>query len=710
MLAPPNRAAGIYNYITNGEGFFGPGSPLSPMAPWTAGRQFDYQMGINLNYYPKRNEGIDFSELRALADAYDLLRLAIETCKNEMELCGWKIQTREGRENRASRVLQKDLLTPDKTHTWHQWQRMLLEELFVTDAPAIYIRRTLGNEPYALEIVDGTTIKRLLDETGRTPDDGPAYQQILHGLVTANFTRDELIYCPRNVRVNRVYGYSPVEQLITTVNIALRRQANQLSYYTEGSVPDLLFGVPEDWNCKQIEEFQAWWNSIFSNGETRNRRMARFVPHGMTPYNTKEAVLKDQYDEWLARIICFCFSLSPSALVAQVNRSTAEQMEETAKSSGLEPIKCWFKAVMDRIIADIYDQPELEFAWIQKDSIKPEIQAQIYVQYTQAGILTLNEVRAELGYEQLKYDPAAAAGQTGEAGWDGGGGNQIGSQNRPGFDKLRKIKKPTPIDHERPALKRLGRQLQKQIEIALFDNMNAVLTRIKEWEGGQGFFARLMGASLRKSAADWLALLNSIGITFDPILDDLEDILGQVAQSGATQAMGQLEAFLGAKQTQGFNDKLINQVNLKAVEWAKDHAARLVTEITDSTRAALRGIVTSGIEDGLSVPDLAGRIVDGQAFSRSRAEMIARTELAFADVRGNKIAYAESGVVAGLQWISARNGDDALCENCMINDGAIVPLGPDGMAANPYPSGAMGVPAHPNCRCDELPVIDRDME
>jgi hypothetical protein len=408
----PLTGGGLYDYVMSAKGvgsyrgaysgWFAPGTPLPPQAQETAGRRFDYQTSINMHLPPKRDEGVTFADLRALADGYDLLRLVIETRKDEMEFCEWKIQTREGRETSASKLLQKDLQTPDREHTWHQWQRMLLEELFVTDAPAIYIRKTFGGDPYSLEILDGATIKRLLDETGRTPIEGPAYQQVLKGIVTADFTREELIYCPRNLRVNKVYGYSPVEQVITTVNIALRRQAHQLSYYTEGSVPDLIFQVPESWDVKQIQEFQTWWAALFAEGNISNRRMARFVPQGVTPYNTKDAALKDLYDEWLARIICFCFSISPNALVAQVNRATAEQVEETAKSSGLEPIKNWFKGMMDRIIAEVYDLPELEFIWIQKDSIKPETQAVIYSTYIQCGVLDINEVREELGYEPRK--------------------------------------------------------------------------------------------------------------------------------------------------------------------------------------------------------------------------------------------------------------------------------------------------------------------
>ena len=41
---------------------------------------------------------------------------------------------------------------------------MVLEDLFVLDAPALYVRRTVGGTLYAIEPIDGATIKRVLDD------------------------------------------------------------------------------------------------------------------------------------------------------------------------------------------------------------------------------------------------------------------------------------------------------------------------------------------------------------------------------------------------------------------------------------------------------------------------------------------------------------------------------------------------------------------
>jgi phage portal protein BeeE len=63
----------------------------------------------------------------------------------------------------------------------------------------------------------------------------PAYQQILKGVPAVDYGADELIYAPRNPRVHKAYGFSPVEQVQMSVNIALRRQIYQCADLSAGA-------------------------------------------------------------------------------------------------------------------------------------------------------------------------------------------------------------------------------------------------------------------------------------------------------------------------------------------------------------------------------------------------------------------------------------------------------------------------------------------
>ncbi len=408
-------------YIATGSApgdWFGPGLPEpAPQAPpEVAGRAFDFPTGYNTGTQLRAYEAIGFPELRALAESWDLLRLVIETRKDQLEKLDWSIQPRQLSPTRQTlaaagpdpriEAIESFLRLPDREHAWGTWLRLLLEDLFVIDAPTLYLRRDRIGRLYALEVVDGATIKRILDDNGRTPAaPAPAYRQILKGVPAVDYTTDELIYMPRNPRPQKVYGYSPVEQIVLTVNVALRRALSQLQYYTEGNVPEALIGVPASWSPDQIRQFQLYWDSLME-GNIAARRHARFIPGDMKYQPTRDPVLKDPYDEWLARIACFAFSVAPTPFISQVNRATAESAQDAALAEGLAPLQIWVKRLIDTILAREFGVPDLEFAWALDREQDPAAQAGIDQIYVQSGVKSIDEVRATLGLAPIGYGNA----------------------------------------------------------------------------------------------------------------------------------------------------------------------------------------------------------------------------------------------------------------------------------------------------------------
>lgn len=397
--------------------WFGPMTPIDPALEGkqaeqagVTGRQFDYRTGFNVDLRPRSGEAIGFPELRALADNYDLLRLVIETRKDQVCALPWAIKPRKKGAKADARCeqAQKVLRCPDGEHAWEDWLRMLLEDLFVLDAPTVYLRRTLGGDLFALEPIDGTTIKRVIDNTGRTPIDGPAYQQILKGVPAVDYTREELIYKPRNPRTHKVYGFSQVEQVINTVNIALRRQMFTLDYFTSGTVPDALAGVPSEWTLTQIKEFQDYWDLLLTDDQA-SRRKLKFVPGEISKnfHEVKQPPLKDLFDEWLARVVCYAFSIEPTPFVAQVNRAVAETSREQSLTEGLAPVQAWVKGLIDVILAKGFNFADLELVWGEGPIIDAKTRAEVAEIYTRAKILHPDEVRDEMGKEPLSDEQKA---------------------------------------------------------------------------------------------------------------------------------------------------------------------------------------------------------------------------------------------------------------------------------------------------------------
>lgn len=397
-----------------------PQQPLVPMAePSPKGRAWDYPVGFNLNQSPRSYEGVSFGDMRALAETCDILRLVIEHRKDQIAAMPWSVRVRKQRNEKdkngrtkaikptPDQLARIDAITeflqfPDKHLDWNQWNRALFEDLFVIDAPTVYKRPDNAGRLWALEIIDGATIKPLIDADGRTPlPPDPAYQQVLKGIPAVDYSADELLYMPRNLRSWKVYGYSPVEQIIITTNTAIRRAIFNLDYYTEGNQPDAIMNLPSAWTQSQVEDFQKWWDSLLAGNLAQRRRM-RMVPGDQFKYQEiKAPPLKDNYDEWLARIICYCFSVSYEAFVSIVNRATAQEAQTRATEEGLGPLMLWHTSFWNRIISDEFGSPDLEFAYEDEKELEPDISSQIDVREVNAGIRSIDEVRESKGLEAI---------------------------------------------------------------------------------------------------------------------------------------------------------------------------------------------------------------------------------------------------------------------------------------------------------------------
>ncbi|HEY3778761.1 MAG TPA: phage portal protein [Rhizomicrobium sp.] len=412
VAVPPGliaRAGQAVRYAITGvapANWFGPMQPAKPMAPeGTGGRAFNYPVGYNLQFEPRHEEPVSFEQLHALADNCDLLRLVIETRKDQIEGQEWDIRPRKradgthpapsafAGEIAASKAF---FAEPDRDHDLAGWLRMLAEELFVTDAASIWLRPDRKGRINALEIIDGATIAPRIDAYGRTPEaPDVAYQQILHGVPAADFSRDQLIYLPRNRRPGHVYGYPPVEQVYLTANTLIRRATHQLAFYTDGNIGDGLIIAPPSMPDDKLPEWQNYWDSICA-GNLKARRHGIWVAHGTDFRPLKPPQLTDPFDEFLARIICFAFSISPQPFVSMMNRATADTAHDAAIEEGLVPVLNYFRRLF-RILFDRMGWNDIEMVAVDDRETDPKTAADIDASDIAAGIRTVNEVRAARG-------------------------------------------------------------------------------------------------------------------------------------------------------------------------------------------------------------------------------------------------------------------------------------------------------------------------
>ncbi len=766
VMTPGGYDPGI---VTGGPAdWFGPLNPMAPSAPpEVMGRQLDYPSGYNLNIEPRAYEEISFWQLRALREASGVLSSIIETRKDQMANLEWVIKPRTdgggnamAQENDPLIAEITDFFTmPDGENFWDSWLRSLLDDMFVIDAPTLFVQRNRGGKMMGLEYIDGGTIKRVIDDSGRTPAfPAPAYQQKLKGLPAVNYTNKDLIYRPRNMRTHKIYGYSPIEQIVRTVNIAIRRETFLLEYYTEGNVPEALIGTPDGWTPKQIAEFQDWFDSILSN-QTGVRRRARFIPNGVgkTFIESKSgAALTDSTDEWLTRIMCFAFSIAPTPFIKAQNRATADSAKEQALEEGLAPVQKWVKQLIDYIIWKEWGTRKVEFEWSIPDDIDPLIQMQTVTGYQKTGAMTVNEVRGKLGLDPVEdgdknlvltstgfvpivapdeppppegthtIDPATglavpvatankpkpapvaannAAGKAiGTPEGDESGNKEVSKSAASPFGVLDLLKvsgksaKTKRITYDPDALFVVKAQNElKKIWVAQFKRTGKLV--------GEQVYSMLQ--RLNKSSDDDPNYGDEVDLSsLDVLIDATEPYLLAVAGTTGKQVLAQ---FQGIDEY----DEAFDVVNQAAVDYASKRAAEMVGmkkdpltgklipnpraqyNITDSLRSRIQQLITDGLADNIGNRAIADSIEE-EGFSSVRAELIAFTEIRSANSQGALDAFkAADDNGVNVQKAWLTAGDDKVCDDICQPNQDQGPIDVD----EEFDSGDQRTPGHPRCRC-----------
>ena len=429
---------------TDLTGYFGPGVVIPPIAPaGTEARGWNYWPFFNQNILPRPDAALTFQELRSLA-LYPLARICIENCKDIITAKSRQIRIKkqEGETNKdvdkrgkgdAMLKLLNDFFDcPDGEHDWDSWLRPWLEDVYVTDAASILVRRSKGNTIRELRVVDGSAISCKIDEYGYRPQPpDPAFQWLWSGTPSTNggipfvnLTTDQLVYRPRNIVPRNtvssyLYGMSPTEQNAQEIELGKLRLAFWLSAYTNGNLPDMIHVVPPNISPDQLQAAQKALDSEMSGQLYKQARsihlLQGFVDRsqpgsasGDQIIDTKEKLLVDPLDEMHIRKVAYGYGASAQRLMKQLNRASAQAGQEASEEEGTEPIAKSVKGMVDWIIARIFNCGfnVYELTYDQAEELDAVKRSTADKNDVDSGIVTRDECRQKRGLDPVGGDAA----------------------------------------------------------------------------------------------------------------------------------------------------------------------------------------------------------------------------------------------------------------------------------------------------------------
>jgi hypothetical protein len=227
---------------------------------------------------------------------------------------------------------------------------------------------------------------------------------------------------------------------------------------------------------------------------------------------------------------------------------------------------------------------------------------------------------------------------------------------------------------------------------------------VENWTGTQADLKRRVRERMNAMRAD---LAKEVQAISQPYAQTMADAGARAALEALPQRLPVVQEMVA------FGD-----ANPLAVRAAQNSATRLATSVSEDVASRISAIVADGVDAGLTTDEIAEQIAAAGGMSPERAQMIARTESAYAYTEGRIEAWQDTGVVQGKRWLLSPDACE-FCEAAAREYGQkTIPLdqpfyviphtltGTRGGTMRLTYRNVDGPPLHPNCRCDTIATID----
>lgn len=350
------------------------------------------------------------TNLRRFAET-PVVRRAINVIKDRIAAMDWQVRMRRGvRVEEVSgaeaklRALRRVLEEPNETDSFRTLIEQAIEDALTGGFGAVEMEATGDAErPAMLWPVDGASIQINAKWDGHA--DSPRYAQALPGQVesgTVELRDDQLMYIRTNPRSFTPFGLGPLEVAFETVNqfLSAHRFAGKLA---ANSVAQYALWLNEA-TPVQHDRLIRWWQDEIEGTGRVPLLSTEQKPEVLRFAQGTDADLRLAWQEFLIRMVANAFGLPPLmlGLEADVNQSTASEMADEAFRGAISPLAMLLAGHITRdLFGKCLGWREFEFVFNELSARDEETELAVQVQLLQAGVLTVDEVRAMRGLGPL---------------------------------------------------------------------------------------------------------------------------------------------------------------------------------------------------------------------------------------------------------------------------------------------------------------------
>ena len=351
------------------------------------------------------------TNLRRFAET-PVVRRAINVIKDRIAAMDWQVRVRRGVNadevlnlERRLRALRLTLEEPNASDSFRTLMEQVIEDALTGGFGAAEMEATGDAErPAMLWPVDGASIRINAKWDGQ--EDSPRYAQTMPGQLESGAVElldRQLMYVRMNPRSFTPFGLGPLEVAFETVNqfLSAHRFAGKLA---ANSVAQYALWLNEA-TPAQHDRLIRWWQDEIEGTGRVPLLSTEQKPEVLRFAQGTDADLRLAWQEFLIRMVANAFGLPPLllGLESDVNRSTAAEMADEAFRGAISPLALLLAGHITRdLFGKCIGWREFEFVFNELSARDEETELAVQVQLLQAGVLTVNEVRAMRGFAALE--------------------------------------------------------------------------------------------------------------------------------------------------------------------------------------------------------------------------------------------------------------------------------------------------------------------
>jgi len=503
------------------------------------------------------------------------------------------------------------------------------------------------------------------------------------------FAPDEIIWFRYFNPLDELSGLSPIAPVALSVDMGVDALRTNRFALANDSTPGMIISVSDTPTDDEVMSFYERWESRFAG--SKNSRRPAILSEGMTASNlgfSPKDMMALESMRWSNEDVARVFNV-PTPMLHDLSRATYANIMTARKSfweDCIGPQLAFYEEELTEMLLPLYGEEGLvvrfDTSGVQALQEDEDAKAARREKYVKMGVLTVNEVRGEMGLENVEWGdkpsaPAApppafsisdATASTRSLDWEADGRAIDDSLRRKG-KKLQEAMRRDVSELFRKQANSVIREFEKQTE--------------GEERGTNGTAAVKVRAAPVLNVTDWIPQFTTL------------------ARKHLTAGL------LGGAEAQNNKFKLGISFDITAPtvkSWILTRTKFWAENVNSSTADTVLNLISKGRKEGQGPMEIAKKLRDYREFATTaRSERVARTEMTVAQGQGSLQAFKQADV-PGKRWYTAL--DERVRDSHMEIHGQIRALseqfqvGGDSMDG---PGQGSDPAENINCRCVLIP-------